>query len=115
MIFLFIMLRRHPRSTRTDTLFPYPTLFRSKPFHPCHRHERLSSAPPVLPDNMQPGNPVTREASDVTADLAADLVGQRMQPVRFHRADQAEADALVGPGKAGDLADRKSTRLNSSH
>src|SRR3546814_2587514 len=23
------MLRRHPRSTRTDTLFPYPTLFRS--------------------------------------------------------------------------------------
>src|SRR3546814_4353749 len=23
------MRRRHPRSTRTDTLFPYPTLFRS--------------------------------------------------------------------------------------
>src|SRR3546814_15156627 len=23
------MGRRHPRSTRTDTLFPYPTLFRS--------------------------------------------------------------------------------------
>src|SRR3546814_20269397 len=25
----FFMLRRPPRSTRTDTLFPYPTLFRS--------------------------------------------------------------------------------------
>src|SRR3546814_11079732 len=25
------MLRRPPRSTRTDTLFPYPTLFRSVP------------------------------------------------------------------------------------
>src|SRR3546814_20446407 len=24
------MLRRPPRSTRTDTLFPYPTLFRSR-------------------------------------------------------------------------------------
>src|SRR3546814_3144180 len=24
------MIRRPPRSTRTDTLFPYPTLFRSK-------------------------------------------------------------------------------------
>src|SRR3546814_11225729 len=26
----FLMLRRPPRSTRTDTLFPYTTLFRSK-------------------------------------------------------------------------------------
>src|SRR3546814_20958411 len=26
---LFLMFRRPPRSTRTDTLFPYPTLFRS--------------------------------------------------------------------------------------
>src|SRR3546814_15669071 len=28
-IFFFLMLRRPPRSTRTDTLFPYTTLFRS--------------------------------------------------------------------------------------
>src|SRR3546814_10645221 len=27
--FLFLMIRRPPRSTRTDTLFPYTTLFRS--------------------------------------------------------------------------------------
>src|SRR3546814_1026639 len=30
------MIRRPPRSTRTDTLFPYTTLFRS-----AHRHGRL--------------------------------------------------------------------------
>src|SRR3546814_11212915 len=28
------MIRRPPRSTRTDTLFPYTTLFRSGIFHP---------------------------------------------------------------------------------
>src|SRR3546814_12280611 len=29
MLFFFLMIRRQPRSTRTDTLFPYTTLFRS--------------------------------------------------------------------------------------
>src|SRR3546814_17836587 len=29
MVFFFLMIRRPPRSTRTDTLFPYTTLFRS--------------------------------------------------------------------------------------
>src|SRR3546814_13419840 len=28
-VILFLMIRRPPRSTRTDTLFPYTTLFRS--------------------------------------------------------------------------------------
>src|SRR3546814_831584 len=28
-VFFFVMIRRPPRSTRTDTLFPYTTLFRS--------------------------------------------------------------------------------------
>src|SRR3546814_5316524 len=28
-IFFFLLIRRPPRSTRTDTLFPYTTLFRS--------------------------------------------------------------------------------------
>src|SRR3546814_4286106 len=34
--FFFLMIRRPPRSTRTDTLFPYTTLFRS----PRLRHGR---------------------------------------------------------------------------
>src|SRR3546814_7314563 len=33
-LFFFLMIRRPPRSTRTDTLFPYTTLFRS------HRQDR---------------------------------------------------------------------------
>src|SRR3546814_1723127 len=34
-IFFFLRIRRPPRSTRTDTLFPYTTLFRS----PCENHD----------------------------------------------------------------------------
>src|SRR3546814_8646664 len=34
LLLFFLMIRRPPRSTRTDTLFPYTTLFRSHP----HRH-----------------------------------------------------------------------------
>src|SRR3546814_1742993 len=36
-VFFFLMIRRQPRSTRTDTLFPYTTLFRS-----CHLLSLLS-------------------------------------------------------------------------
>src|SRR3546814_3236094 len=31
MLFFFLRIRRPPRTTRTDTLFPYTTLFRSCP------------------------------------------------------------------------------------
>src|SRR3546814_10839234 len=34
----FLMIRRPPRSTRTDTLFPYTTLFRSAAECDCRRH-----------------------------------------------------------------------------
>src|SRR3546814_15744995 len=37
--FFFLMIRRPPRSTRTDTLFPYPTLFRSDTRSPLQRLE----------------------------------------------------------------------------
>src|SRR3546814_15441374 len=40
-LFFFVMIRRPPRSTRTDTLFPYTTLFRS--FGPV-----LLISPPVM-------------------------------------------------------------------
>src|SRR3546814_21066065 len=33
--FFFLMIRRPPRATRTDTLFPYTTLFRSRRLKPC--------------------------------------------------------------------------------
>src|SRR3546814_4779216 len=37
--FFFLMIRRPPRSTRTDTLFPYTTLFRSHRPHLRHGEE----------------------------------------------------------------------------
>src|SRR3546814_18707453 len=38
-MFFFLMIRRPPRSTRTDTLFPYTTLFRSvRHLGPLRRH-----------------------------------------------------------------------------
>src|SRR3546814_4906569 len=37
------MIRRPPRSTRTDTLFPYTTLFRS----PARTDREISQAPPA--------------------------------------------------------------------
>src|SRR3546814_3154215 len=56
-LFFFLMIRRPPRSTRTDTLFPYTTLFRSScppPFDPlpcpmpliakAKRHDGMGSA-----------------------------------------------------------------------
>src|SRR3546814_2109039 len=33
-VYFFLMIRRPPRSTRTDTLFPYTTLFRSLTLKP---------------------------------------------------------------------------------
>src|SRR3546814_5597234 len=36
----FLMIRRPPRSTRTDTLFPYTTLFRSRHGPPMSSQER---------------------------------------------------------------------------
>src|SRR3546814_4231364 len=52
------MIRRPPRSTRTDTLFPYTTLFRARPVY----------APPAL-------QPVRRDFAFLApADLAADTL-----------------------------------------
>src|SRR3546814_7572785 len=40
-MFFFLMIRRPPRSTRTDTLFPYTTLFRSPVFQARTHHGRV--------------------------------------------------------------------------
>src|SRR3546814_17163803 len=52
--FFFLMIRRPPRSTRTDTLFPYTTLFRSATF------ERILNG--ELPDGTQIGDAATRDS-----------------------------------------------------
>src|SRR3546814_15388272 len=50
MFLFFLMIRRPPRSTRTDTLFPYTTLFRSRRLKAARlraareREERVAAA-----------------------------------------------------------------------
>src|SRR3546814_14894933 len=46
----FLMIRRPPRSTRTDTLCPYTTLFLSNPMVPAALLQAQSenSSPPIL-------------------------------------------------------------------
>src|SRR3546814_8332003 len=44
MLFFFLMIRRPPRSTRTDTLFPYTTLFRSVNDRTDH-HAAIANVP----------------------------------------------------------------------
>src|SRR3546814_2622396 len=56
--FFFLMLRRPPRSTRTDTLFPYTTLFRShlrRRADPLLRPYRLLGADAADPAAHGPG------------------------------------------------------------
>src|SRR3546814_10916766 len=59
------MIRRPPRSTRTDTLFPYTTLFRSRHrhlqrnrhcHHPHHHHHHHHHCPLHSP-HARPGVP----------------------------------------------------------
>src|SRR3546814_5188763 len=50
-VFFFLMIRRPPRSTRTDTLFPYTTLFRSRrsAIGACVSARRTVSTPAKAP------------------------------------------------------------------
>src|SRR6056297_3844055 len=48
------MIRRPPRSTRTDTLFPYTTLFRSRPVRRPRRTECAPRPQSPTPDGSAP-------------------------------------------------------------
>src|SRR3546814_18616152 len=98
------MIRRPPRSTRTDTLFPYATLFRS----PC-RNARIGIAKAEAVVEQAKGHAdrlaergIARQRDLQLAMLVADqpLLAPRLFPCRVRRAARG---------------DRKSTRLNSSH
>src|SRR3546814_8793080 len=45
--YFFLIIRRPPRSTRTDTLFPYTTLFRSIGLKENGRNKKLVRIPPI--------------------------------------------------------------------
>src|SRR3546814_1058081 len=64
-----VMIRRPPRSTRTDTLCPYTTLFRSRT---KERRSRIFN----LADIQEAMKPVTIYALCSTRDMRARYVGQ---------------------------------------
>src|SRR3546814_3244547 len=68
------MIRRPPRSTRTDPLFPYTTLFRSAIIN-CHLYTGRIGKPGAGPFSMtgQPNAMGGREVGGLANTLAAHL------------------------------------------
>src|SRR3546814_1180403 len=109
------MIRRPPRSTRTDTLFPYTTLFRAG--FPFGNSARRASG--------YSGGVVDRKDQNVPFPASVELTHlDRLEAESIHIMREVMADAahpvmLYSVGKESavmlHLADRKSTRLNSSH
>src|SRR3546814_11422688 len=98
LFFFFLMIRRPPRSTRTDTLFPYTTLFRS-------RFEETQHAVELLVRNERP-----HVVALVEARTDLDL----LRAIR-NRSEYLVERRLVYIETGASRADRKSTRLNFSH
>src|SRR3546814_11928799 len=99
------MIRRPPRSTRTDTLFPYTTLFRS--------------IPEVERELLIPGKRVAavhlRPAGDPRAHFMPPRLLQAVKRQIFHQKGARPDQAHIALEHAPEARDRKSTRLNSSH
>src|SRR3546814_14675263 len=118
-LFFFVMIRRPPRSTRTDTLFPYTTLFRS--------YARKLKPRAILIENvkaLQSAPNLAGKRGGVVQDLKQELesIGYKVSSKVINSADFGVAQLrqrLFIVALRGDLEfkfpDRKSTRLNSSH
>src|SRR3546814_14636456 len=80
-LFFFLSVRRPPRSTRTYTLFPYTTLFRSGGIGRGPDRPRLFAADRGGPSRGYPGDP-RRPALERRADPAGLYRGNRPAPGR---------------------------------
>src|SRR3546814_16759547 len=106
------MIRRPPRSTRTDTLFPYTTLFRSPAAGRDHREalaleiaaQQLADLQLVLDDQDRVGHRTSRLRP---AGAGVVAVHHPWCPPRGQGTGTTFHATATG--------DRKSTRLNSSH
>src|SRR3546814_6672461 len=108
------MIRRPPRSTRTDTLFPYTTLFRSVrailragaiyvPLDPAHPHAHRRRLAKAIGARA-----VLLAADDFERDYDnTDILDIAALEVRSTQLPALPAHKLA--------SDRKSPRLNSSH
>src|SRR3546814_13303074 len=94
MLLFFLMRLRPPRSTRTYTLFPYTTLFRST----IERQIAMLRA--------VPREPLRRTVSELVQKLCDE--GHDVTTRTVQR-DMNELSRIFS------LTDRKRTRLNSSH
>src|SRR3546814_5207423 len=105
--FFFLMIRRPPRSTRTDTLFPYTTLFRSAGGG-AQGAGKLS-----LP--AEPGGCAARRLCGAGGDIGATggALGGLHQGWRHDRRRPARMAADPVPAQRVDRADRPARRVRS--
>src|SRR3546814_10106270 len=111
------MIRRPPRSTRTDTLFPYTTLFRSRQavgqgFRPATvTNERIAERGPAVRcgETEQIGAAFGRQEGPDEAIVIGFFTRAFIERRDLHHHRSASA-LVIRVGQ-----DRKSTRLNSSH
>src|SRR3546814_18930424 len=98
------MIRRPPRSTRTDTLFPYTTLFRSSACC-CGRTTRARRAAHLRPPDR----------ADLPSHLRTRLRGDLSLRLEIGLRPHWYVENPMYSVNTGRMKDRKSTRLNSSH
>src|SRR3546814_21187725 len=112
-LFNVLMIRRPPSSTRTDTLFPYTTLFRSS----VGFGVRLAYDPfaqVVVIAEAYEGAPALTAGIDRSARISASGTSSgTMRSISSIVAAQGTVGVIDALGP--DTPDRKSTRLNSSH
>src|SRR3546814_1828532 len=121
------MLRRPPRSTRTDTLFPYTTLFRSRDdaFEPdilCHRAERndpaelhRQQAAGACRKDDGGGARVEGRAALIRATFMECLFATGKRHLVSHNSSFPLSRGHLCYNSLAVIIDRKSTRLTSSH
>src|SRR3546814_4091878 len=111
------MIRRPPRSTRTDTLFPYTTLFRSCVSTSGAGYDTVDleacSAAGILVVNQSGGN--AQSVAEHTFALMLALARRLPESSQaLKQGNSVTREDLMGTELSGQT-DRKSTRLNSSH
>src|SRR3546814_21098401 len=120
------MIRRPPRSTRTDPLFPYTTLFRSWDVDVTEKGaEEARAAGKLMAERGLDFDccfTSVQTRAIKTLNLALEEMGRLWLPIeKDWHLNERHYGGLTGLNKAetaakhGDEQDRKSTRLNSSH
>src|SRR3546814_9121320 len=114
------MIRRPPRSTRTDTLFPYTTLFRSLTTALSYLGTALglTRLDHVFYDNVLTASSYSVDDTDIVIIAIDDGSIDQLGYWPWRRSTHARLLDALGQAHVVGLdivLDRKSTRLNSSH